>query len=108
MFKIFGLEQLRKRTQTKMKLLVIFSAILAIFIVSVVDASKTTDRSKCCDCPPPQPPSEICSTVRCAGCPTTESSVGCCDCPRPEILPTKCQTVRCAACPTENPDLEEC
>lgn len=86
-----------------MKLLVIFSAILAIFIVPVVKASKTADRSKCCDCPPPQPSPEICSTVRCAGCPTTESSVGCCDCPRPNPAPSKCDVVRCGACPTGTP-----
>lgn len=87
-----------------MKLLVIFSAIFAVFIVSIVRASDSEDLSVCCHCPPPEPFPSKCIAVSCLPCPTTQKpTVRCCDCPRPNKLPAICDTVRCAGCPTKKP-----
>lgn len=72
-----------------MKSFVIFLAIFAVCIVSIVGKKKLQDPSVCCSCPTPENLPSICDTVDCVECPTEKPTGGCCSCP-PEIRPKNC------------------
>lgn len=82
--------------------LAIFSAIFAIFTVSVAASTNV-----CCSCPPPINPPEDCENFRCDFvCPPEQTPAipeACCSCPPPDVLPPGCAAALCPSCLPEEP-----